>query len=84
MKDLGRRLPTTVQIAPGERTSIVTVDDSVRVEHRNDLEDDALSEVDSLLAITSDKFEEALHDKTGIRLSWMYACSYNYELFVLV
>ena len=51
MKHLGRRLPTTVQIAPGERAPIVTVDDSVWVEHGNDLEDEVLSKQLGLVVV---------------------------------
>ena len=51
VQDFGRRFPATVQIAPSERTPIVTVDDAVRIEHGNDLEDEILSKQLGLVVV---------------------------------
>lgn len=42
-------LPATVQVAPSKGTSVVTVNYSVRVQHRNYFEDKIVSEQLSLL-----------------------------------
>ena len=43
MKDLRGRLPSTIQITTCQGASIVTVDDSVWVQHRDNFEDEVLS-----------------------------------------
>jgi hypothetical protein len=43
MKDFRRRLPPPVQVASSQRTSVVPVDHTIRIQHGNDLEYELLS-----------------------------------------
>ena len=44
MKDFRGRFPTTVKVASSEGAPIIAVDDAIRVEHWNDLENEIFSE----------------------------------------
>ena len=73
-----------IQIIAGQGSAVISRNHTIRVGHGNDLEDDPLTEVDSLLALTSDELEEALHYIASIRLARMDTCANNHILLVLV
>jgi hypothetical protein len=45
MENLAWSLPSSIEVASSKRASVVSIDDTVRIEHRNDFKDKVLSEI---------------------------------------
>jgi hypothetical protein len=73
MQLLGRVDPLPVQIHPSQVATVVTVDDSVDVEHGNDLEDEIFPQDPGLLRVASQEVDHVLHDVAGHRFSWVHS-----------
>ena len=61
MQDLTWVLPPSVEIATCQTASIVTINDTVRVKHWNNLEHKLVSELNSSGIITYQKVNDTLH-----------------------
>ena len=60
-----------------KRASIVTVDDTIRVEHRNDLEYEVVPEGLRFRRIADQELDDALHHPTRIGLTWVHTRRYE-------
>ncbi len=60
-----RVVPNTVEVDAGQVATSRTVDNAVRVEHRNDLEDEVVSENLRIQRRTSQVIKYALHYPRG-------------------
>ena len=69
--------PLSVQIKAAERRSIVTDQNSVWVEHWNDLEHEIVSEVASNFFVRDQELQNSLNNKGGVTLSWMNPTRYD-------
>ena len=59
---LARLHPPSVQVEAEQRAAVVAVDHAVGVQHRDDLEDVVLSELDCCFVVAEQKLDEALDD----------------------
>ena len=59
---LARLHPPSVQVEAEQRAAVVAVDHAVGVQHRDDLEDVVLSELDGCFVVAEQKLDEALDD----------------------
>lgn len=64
-----RRGPGSIQVDARERAPVVAVDDAVRVNHGDDLEDEAISELPSRLRGPGKMPEEPAHHPRGVRFT---------------
>ena len=60
-----------------ERAPIVSVDNSVRIKHRDNLENEHFSEFLSLLGVTEEVVEKPLHHEAGDWFSRMHPGSHD-------
>ena len=67
--DLTRLLPLAVEIDSGCRKSVISFADSVNIDHRDDFEQESLSEVLSERKVRSEFFEKTLSDQRRTSLS---------------
>lgn len=58
--------PLSVQVLPDQGASVVANDDTIWVEHWNDLEDVVVSQEASLLFVADKEVNDPLHDPAGI------------------
>ena len=66
-----------VQVIATYACSVVAGHHAVRVRHRDDLDDESLSDLLSLLAVTQQEIDYPLHHVGGIGLPRVHACSEN-------
>lgn len=69
--EFGRHVPAAIHILTDEIATIVAQKDAVRIEHRNDFEDEMLSQYCRHRMSTEQKFEKALADVRGGRFASM-------------
>jgi hypothetical protein len=75
MEYLGRGLPSSIQIASCKGTSVVTVNDTIWIEHWDDFENKVLSQILSLIiSFVSQEFYGALHHPRAYAFTWMDSC----------
>ena len=80
MQELGWLAPSSVEIHPQGVTSVVPSNHSVRVKHRDNLEDELLSEELGLFGLGQDEIDEALNQKRGVTLPWMHTAGEIYHM----
>ena len=84
MKHLGWHLPSTVEVAACQRTSIVTIDNSIRIEHRYDLEHEHVTKQLGLRIVgVSEEVEHSFHHPTAHRLTGMDSSCDDYAFLGL-
>jgi len=66
---LRRCLPAPIQVLSSERAPIVSVDDTVRIEHGNDFEDEVFAQGLRLGCVAHQEIDHALHHPAGVRLA---------------
>jgi hypothetical protein len=71
MQELGWLVPASIEVDPQGVASVVPSNHSVRIKHRDNLEDELLSEELGLFGLSQDEIDEALNQKRGITLSWV-------------
>lgn len=70
-----RRLPPAVEIASGQRTSIVAVDDAIWIQHGQHLEDEVFAKHLGLLVLdVRQEVQHAAHHPGPDDLAWMHPC----------
>jgi hypothetical protein len=62
VKLFGWSFPATVEISTYQRTAVVSMNHAVRVDHREDLEDEGISQRHCLGFLRDQKFDEVVHD----------------------
>lgn len=72
--DLRRRLlhwvhPLTIEVEAGEAASVVAHDDAIRVEHRNNFENEGVSEDARFSLVAQHHFNDTFHNEGTVRLS---------------
>lgn len=72
------RDPLSVEVHAAQGSSVVSDDDAVGVEHRDDLEDEVVSEVLCHLIVRYKELKDALDDEGGIAFSRMHSRSDDY------
>lgn len=83
MNNFRRRLPPAIEITPCQRTPIVTVNNSVRIQHRYYLENEIFSEKPSLHVVrVSDELDNAAHHPGAHSFPWMDPC-WNHNALAL-
>ena len=84
MQDLARVGPAPVQVCADVVAAIVAVDDTVRVEHRDDLEDEGLSQhLGLLVVLLQQEVDGPLYHEAGVALARMHsACQEDGLLLV--
>ena len=73
VKILRWNLPAPIQILTGEWASVVTVDDTIWIEHRHNFEDKIFSQGLRLRSIAHEELNNTFHHPTCIWLSWVYS-----------
>lgn len=81
MQELGWLVPPSVEVDPQNIASVVPSYNSVRVQHRDNLEDELLSEELGLFSLGQDEIDETLNHKRGVTLSWMHTAREKNHLF---
>lgn len=71
IKLLNGFIPASVEVSTNERTTVIPMDDAVRVYHRKDLEDKLIAENSGFELIGKDEIEKEVQDPAGNGLSWM-------------
>ena len=79
-----RLVVPAIEIVTRHRRPVVSYYYSIGVDHRNDFEDNTLTELPSRVGVTKQVLDKALHHKGAIRLSWMDTCPNDHVLFPLV
>ena len=70
--------PLSIQVKATQRCPIVTHNDTIWVEHRDDLEHEIVPQVLGDLVIRNEELQDTFHDEGRITLTWMYStCDYN-------
>jgi hypothetical protein len=77
-----RVIPNTVEVDTGQVATSRTIDNAVGVEHRNDLEDEIVSENLRVQGRPSQVIQYALHYPRGGRLARVHTRGYNHALTV--
>ena len=72
-------LPLTVQIEAWEWASVISNDDTVRIQHWDHFENEVISQVASTLILRNKIFECPVHHVRGLALSWMNSWRQNYS-----
>ena len=80
VKYLSRGLPSAIQVSSRQTASVVAVDYPVGVKHRNDLENELLSEDVSLRGLTNQKIDGSLHHPARIGLPRVHSCGQKHTL----
>ena len=76
-------LPFSIEIATEQRTAVVSINDSIWVEHGNDSDDELLSELVSLLG--EQIVKKTIQHVRRLWFSWMYsACDDNSLLLSMI
>jgi len=70
--------PLPVQVLSTERASVISIDNSIRVEHGDYFENEVVPEVLGALLVTHQISKYTMHDEGGITFSWMHPRS-NYD-----
>ena len=70
-------LPTPIQILATQRASVVSVDDSIWVQDRDDLEDKRVSKGLSLCRVSCQKIDDSFHHPRRIGFSRMHSGRYD-------
>jgi hypothetical protein len=63
--------PSSVKIPSNQGTSIITMDDSIRIDHRKYLKDEVIPQSNSDCVVRDEKVDDIMHDPTGNCLSCM-------------
>jgi hypothetical protein len=71
MQDLTWIDPPSVEVDSKEGGSIISIDNAIRVKHRDDLENVVLSQDLRLSVVAGQEFDNAFHNKAGVSLSWV-------------
>lgn len=74
--------PLPIQISTRQVAPIVTDDDSIDVEHRNNFKYEIVSQVLSCRVVTQQKLDYVLYDIRGHSLAWVHSWSKYNCLFV--
>jgi len=69
----GRVVPLLVEVVARDVAPVVPVDDSIRVEHGYDLEDEVLPQLLGFVVSGQQKLDDAVTDVAGDRLPWVYS-----------
>ena len=81
MKNLAGSFPSSIKVTTGQRTPIVSINDTIRIKHRNDFEDKILPQIFSFNRIwVYKKIEGSFHHPRAHRFTWMYSSCQNYTL----
>jgi len=75
LKCFRRKFPAPVEVATRQRASVVAVDNTVRVQHGNNLEHKVVPEDLSIEAGSHEVVDDALHHPAGVCLSGVDASS---------
>ena len=81
MKNFGWILPSAVKVLTAECASIVTIYDTICIEHRNYLEYKVISQCLSLGCIADQEIYNAFHHPTCIAFTGMHPCTDEDSLF---
>ena len=73
--------PLTVKVSSEEIAAVVAVDNTVHVEHWNDLEDEVLSESSCHRIVAQEEVDDVFDKVADLRLSWMHPRSQEDNLF---
>ena len=71
MQDLTWIDPPSVEVDSKKGGSIISIDNAIRVKHRDDLENVVLPQDLRLPVVTSQEFDDAFHDIAGVGFSWV-------------
>jgi hypothetical protein len=80
MQELGWLVPPSVEVHPQGVASVIPSNHSVRVQHRNNLEDELLSEELGLFGLGQDEIDEALNQKRRVTLAWVHTAGEIYHM----
>ena len=84
----GGVFPFTIEIITRNVRSVVAVNDSIRIKHRDNFEDEVLPQFSSLVTVRNQELDDAVADIRTHRLSRVDSGSYNYvplvELLIYV
>jgi len=69
MKLLALFFPFSVQVTPGQATSIISMNNTIRIHHRNYFEDQLRSEILSFFLVTTKEINYSLSHQRTPRLS---------------
>lgn len=71
MQDLTWIDPPSVEVDSKKGGSIISIDNAIRVKHRDDLENVVLSQDLRLSVVAGQEFYNAFHNKARVCLSWV-------------
>jgi len=71
----------TIKIFSAQTGTIITHNNTIRIDHRNNFEHQTISEIFALLGILAKVIDKAFHHKGAVALSGMYSPRCNDELF---
>ena len=80
MQELGWLVPSSVEVNAQGVASVVTSYNSVRIQHRDNLEDELLSEELGLFGLGQDEIDEALNQKRRVTLAWVHTAGEVYHM----
>ena len=83
MEDLGRSLPSSVQITACERAPVISIDDPINIDHRNHFKHEIVPQDLSLRVIRiCQKIQDSFHHPGSNRFSWVSPRSNNCSLLL--
>lgn len=75
---------SSVKIVAGHGRSIITRDHTINIQHRNDLEHDAFTQLLGRMRVADDGLDEALHHVACVGFAGVHAPSYDHVLLSFV
>lgn len=81
---LARLQPPPVQVEPQQRSPVVAVHHSVRVQHRHDLEHVAGPQLHGDRVVAEEELDEALDDPGGLSFARVNARGYHHSFLMFV
>ena len=83
MEQLGWVDPPSVQVHSQDIAPVVPLGHSIRVQHRNYLEDEGLAEELGLsVVLLQEEVDDPLHHERGVALPWVHPTCQEYHLLV--
>ena len=81
MQNFAWRFPSSVKILTCQRASIITVDYAIRVEYRDNFENEMVSKSFGFWTIARQVLYHSIHHPRGIALPRMHSCTDKYSFF---
>ena len=77
-------VPLPIEVVSHDVAAVVAEDDSVGVDHRDDLEDEVLAQELGLLGLASQKVHHSFADVGALGFAWVLPRQYHYNLPVVL